>query len=82
LERHFEAAESEFNSVHSIWFIEVVFYSELHRIFGVIVRRNIIFLRVPKAYSAALVCSGLITALPRVFVLLLEKKSSELERGT
>jgi hypothetical protein len=37
LERHFEAVESEFNS---IWLIEVVVYSELHRTLGVIVRQN------------------------------------------
>jgi hypothetical protein len=59
--------------------IEVVVYSELHRTLGGIVRRNIIFMRVPTAYTAALVCSVLLLAVPRVIVLL--EKSSELEGG-
>jgi hypothetical protein len=51
-----------------------------HRTLSVIIRRNIRFLRVPKAYSVALVCSVLTAALLRVCALLL-KKSSELKGG-
>jgi hypothetical protein len=62
--------------------IDVVVYSELHRTLGVIVRRSItVFLRVLTEHSAALVCSVLIAAPPRVCSVLLENKSSELEGG-
>jgi hypothetical protein len=71
---YFENLESEF-SFSSTSLIEVVVYSELHRTSGVIVRRNIVIsLRVPTAYSAALVCSALIAASPWARALLEKKK--------
>jgi hypothetical protein len=79
LERHFEEVESEFSSIR---LIKVVVYSELHRKFGVIVRRNIVvFLHESTVYSAALGCSASISALPQACALLLGKESSELEGG-
>jgi hypothetical protein len=79
-ETHFE--DEKVGSVQFTLVDQVVVYSELHRTLGVIVRRNsIVFLRVLTEHLAALVCSVLIAALPRVCSLLLEKKNSELEGG-
>jgi hypothetical protein len=71
---YLETVESEFNS---IYLIEVVVYSELHRTSGVIV-----FLRVPTAYLAALVWSVLIASSPRVCALLLDIKKQFGTRGS